>query len=286
MDLDEWEYLPDDGYLGEKKTFWGKPSSDSKTVFNMNYFLCPSPNSMKITEPPGLPGQVVEVPIHLEPTSGIGKAPQDGEPVKDITKVPIESSVMRPVVILERPNVPNTGVMEADEDVVSHVFFKMKENEFVDMKKDSPMSSCRGFMPQIDTSTFQFEDKLGESLESKTTSPRTEAENRDCCDSNKKVTWEESGSGSLNIWKWSFTGIGAICSFGVAAATICILFLGSHQRNKQHQESQKFRFRIHTDGKGMSKQASKLKEAISVVRGVHNPISRAHITLGGFSEAN
>ncbi|KAG6693463.1 hypothetical protein I3842_09G002400 [Carya illinoinensis] len=251
MDLDEWEYLPDDGYLdfhavGEKKTFCGKPNSDSKTVFNMNYFLCPSPNSMKITEPPGLPGQVVTVPINLEPTSGIGKAPQDGEPVKGITKVPIEISVMRPVVILERPNVPNTVVMEADQDVVSHVFFKKKENEFVDMKRDSPMSSSRGFMPQIDTSTFQFEDK-GESLESKT-SPRTEAENRDCCDSNKKVTWEESG-GSLNIWKWSFTGIGAICSFGVTAATICILFFGSHQRNKQHQQSQKLQFRIHSDEK-------------------------------------
>jgi hypothetical protein len=261
MDLDEWEYLPDDAFLdfhedGEKRNFSGKRNSDPKTVFNMNYFICPSPNSGKFIEPPRnsrLPSQVVPLPIDWEPTScSVGKA-RDDDLVKGITKVPIEISVLPSAVISE-----NIKAMEADQDTVSQVFFKkMKENEFVDMKMDSPKSGARGFLSQIETGTFQFEDN-GEALESKT-SPRMKIEKEmvmskkssidmDCDGSKEEITWEET-SGRLNIWKWSLTGIGAICSFGVAAATICIIFFGSHQRNKHHQQNQKLRFQIYADDK-------------------------------------
>ncbi|KAG6637951.1 uncharacterized protein LOC122279884 isoform X1 [Carya illinoinensis] len=299
MDLDEWEYLPDDAFLdfrevGEKNIFWGKRSSDPKTIFNMNYFICPSPNSRKINEPPGnsmMPSQLVTVPIHFESTGGTGKA-QDDELHKDIAKVPIEISVVRSAVIPKKNIAPITGAMEADQDTVSQVFFKMKENEFVDMKMDSPRSGSRGFMAQIDSGSFQFEEK-GEALESKT-SPRMKVENEmamskkntmdmDGDGSQEEVTWEEN-SGRLNIWKWSLTGIGAICSFGVAAATICILFFGNQPGDKQHQKKERLRFQIYTDDKRIKQQvgnqATKLNDALAAVRGV--PMTRAHITCGGY----
>ncbi|XP_075638288.1 uncharacterized protein LOC142610369 [Castanea sativa] len=290
MDLDEWEFLPDDdGFLdfhddGDKKNFLGKRNSDPKTVFNMNYFICPSPTPRKIIEPPrnsGLPSQLVPVPIHLEPPSGKARDDDEQQLVKQITKVPIEISVLPSASITEKIN-----HMEADQDSVSQVFFKMKENEFVDMKMDSPKSGARGFLPQIDT--FQFEDK-GEALEGMSmTSPRMKVEKdmvlgkksiMDCDANIEEVNWDES-NGRLNIWKWSLTGIGAICSFGVAAATICILFFGTQQTNKHNQ---KLRFQIYTDDKRIKQvvhHATKLNEAISAVRGV--PMTRAHITYGGY----
>ena len=56
-------------------------------------------------------------------------------------------------------------------------------------------------------------------------------------------------SGGFNFWKWSLNGVGAICSFGFAAATICVLILGSQQRNNKIQQDQKIRFQIYTDDK-------------------------------------
>ncbi|KAB1221172.1 hypothetical protein CJ030_MR2G012829 [Morella rubra] len=299
MDLDEWEYLPDDGFLdfhevGEKRIYWSKRKSDPKAVFETDYFLCPSPTSRKTIDPPGdsrLPSPLVTVPVpvHWEPMGGgTGKA-QDDEPVMAITKVPLEIGVAGSTAVPENTKAPSTGAMEADQDTVSQVFFKIKENEFVDMKMDSPKSGSRGFIPQSDA--FQFEDK-DEALES-ITSPRMKGEKElvmskksnvdvDCNSDKEEVNWEQN-SGRLNIWKWSLTGVGAICSFGVAAATVCVLYFGSHQRNKQHQQNQKLRFQIYADDKRIKQvvhQASKLNEAISAARGV--PMARAQVTLGGY----
>lgn len=282
MDLEEWEYLLDDGFL-EEEAFSGKHNSDPKTVFKMDYFICPSPKYKKIIEPPGnsrIPNQLLTLPIDWEPTGACGNA-QDDELLKGITKVPVEISVLPTAATAEKNRAPNTGAMEADPDTVSQVFFNMKENEFVDMKMDSPKSGTRGFLPQIDAGMFQFEDKA-EALEGKT-SPRIKTEKEGKVDGKKEeIDWEET-SGRLNIWKWSLTGIGAICSFGVAAATICIIFFGSHQRNKLHPQNQKFRFQIYADDKRIKHvvhQATRLNEAISAGRGVH--MNRANITFGGY----
>ncbi|KAF9661015.1 hypothetical protein SADUNF_Sadunf19G0023900 [Salix dunnii] len=294
MDLEEWELLPHDRFIdynedGEKKTFGASKRSSSpnpKTMFNMNYFMCPS-------SPPkhsrGVPNQLVPVPIELEPTTTIMDVLEDHVISKKdvISMVPIDLSAVVPSVTMPE-------VKEADQDSVSQVFFKkMKENEFVDMKLDSPKSSNikGGFVPpQIDAgSTFNFDDKsdhqgyLGDQVleTTKITSPRiksTENENS----AEEEVNWEENGSG-LNLWKLSLTGIGAICTFGVAAATICIFIFGSHQRNKHQQQNQKLSFQIYTDDKRIKQvvhHATKLNEAISASRGV--PIARAHITYGGY----
>ncbi|CDP14311.1 unnamed protein product [Coffea canephora] len=150
----------------------------------------------------------------------------------------------------------------------------MKETElFADMKLDSPKSNnnsssshtARGIKPQIDAGAFQFEEKA---------------------DTYKaaEVKWEEN-HGGLNVLKWSLTGIGAICSFGVA--TVCILVFGGVRKNKQQQQqqqqNQKLQFHIYTEDKRLKRvvhHATKLNEAISAVRGV--PITRARITVGGY----
>ncbi|KAF2306922.1 hypothetical protein GH714_022536 [Hevea brasiliensis] len=279
MDLEEWEILPHGGFLdyhedGEKKNFAAsKRSSNSKSVFDMNYFVCPSspPRNTRM-----VPNQLVPVPFQLEPTRiTTGKDQEDKSKAIDIR--------VMPSVIMPEVKGPDIASKEADQDPVSQVFFKkMKENEFVDMKMDSPKSpTSKSFVPpQIDAGKFNFEDK-GETLETKISFPRIKNEKEIV--EVEEINWEEN-NGGLNLWKWSLNGIGAICSFGVAAATVCIIIFGSQQRNKQQQQqNQKLRFQIFSDDKRIKQvvhHATKFNEAITTVRGV--PISRAHITYGGY----
>ncbi|CAA6659089.1 unnamed protein product [Spirodela intermedia] len=98
---------------------------------------------------------------------------------------------------------------------------------------------------------------------------------------NGKGSWENFGFG---IWKWKITGAGALCSIGVAAATIFIFILSGPQRQRQQQQqSQKIQFQVYPDEKSIKQvvqQATRLNQAISVVRGV--PVTRAHISFGGY----
>ena len=255
IDLDEWELIPDDGFLGsrddvQKKILYRRWSgSDPKGVFN-DYFKDPlANNSPKVRENPGnratpqrAPTQLVPVPIQLNPKTTRGKTPDDyhvhdddhDEVVKEITKV-----------------IP----VEADQDSVSKVFFKkMKENElFVDMKMDSPKSptatTTRGFIPQIDASAaFNFDEKVESMVEKSMSSPKM-VNMKNTTSSDLELEADINSDDGLNLWKLSLTGIGAICSFGIAAATICILFFGSHQRNKHRQQNQKIAFQIYNDDK-------------------------------------
>lgn len=281
LDLDEWDFLSDDGFLdfsedGQKKVFLGKHYSDSVSVFDPDYFICPSPRSLKSTESPRnsrLPNQLVPVPIpiRLEPRS-----PNDEIAKEIIARNPIEV----PSASVQKTRGSQIGGVEADQDSVSQVFFKMKENEFVDMKMDSPKSGSKGMLPPIDT--MKFDDK-GEAMEIMI-SPQLNIEKGILTHKEDQDSiWEHSKDG-FNLWKWSFTGIGAICSFGVAAATVCILFFGSHQKNKLHH-NHKIRFQIYADDKRINQvmqQANKMNEAISAATGV--PLSRAHITYGGYHD--
>ncbi|CAB4316244.1 unnamed protein product [Prunus armeniaca] len=301
MDLDEWEYLPDDGFLDfheereEKRIFSSKASSDSKSVFNMNYFIIPSPNSRKLIETPPpippqgfinsrVPNQLVPVPIQLELPPSFVKASEEDE------RVPAAR-----ILVDEKTNYKAKALEADDQDTqLSQVYFKKTwENEFADMKMDSPKSpTCRSprFMQHQTTDAAA----AVASIESKITSPRMKIgeKNNNLFDSEDTKKEEEEEDDDLvkngrdhnrnNIWKLSLTGIGAICSFGFAAATICVLFFGTHQRNKQYQQNQN-RYQIYTDDNKRIKQAvehaTKFNEAFSAVRGV--PITRAHVTFGG-----
>ncbi|XP_058204789.1 uncharacterized protein LOC131318818 [Rhododendron vialii] len=288
MDLQEWELLPDDGFLeihddGGKQIFSRKYGGDPRTnIFNTNYFICPSQKS------PNPPHNLPIVPIQLAKTGASTEKALDHDElvIKEvITKVPIDQ---------EEAEAPNDIVginVKSDREPVSQVFFKkMEENEFVDMKMDSPRSSGRGVVvPQIDAAgIFQFEEEEKEieiRRESTQSTNKTKKTNQDS-DSNTPPSHQDKEGGAVNIWKWSLTGIGAICSFGVAAATVCIIIYGTHQKNKQ-QQNQKLRFQIYAEDKRMKEavhQATKLNEAIlisSAVRGV--PLTRgAQIAFGGY----
>lgn len=239
--MDDWEFIPDDGFLeihddGGKQIYsrkYVKDSSNISSVFNMNYFKSPSPNSQKFvesTEVSRVPKQLVPLPINFQQNSP--------EVVKEIT-----------ISVHKAPNIGGGGALEeAEQDLVSQVFFKkMKENEFVDMKMDSPKSGNRGILPQIEAGKFQFEEKDDDQVQAMEATPTIEEED------DQVITWEQSNDiNGVNMWKWGLTGIGAICSFGVAAtATICFIILGSVAKNRQHQHNhnQKLRFQIYADDK-------------------------------------
>ncbi|GMI65080.1 hypothetical protein like AT5G18130 [Hibiscus trionum] len=268
MDIDEWVFLPDNRFLeinqdAEKKQIHG---GGTKLVFLTDYF--------DKEQPP--PKQVVPVSFQSEPR--IFKVPEN-DPGKEITKrVPIDFT-STPAMILERIKEAGIESVEGDREVKTQVSFRKPSynNESVDMtnKMDSPRSTTKGAIPHLDAAgTFSFDDEESDFLQNMS-SPKL----KDSAEK-KAADWEENSGG---IWKWSLTGIGAICSFGVAAATFCIIIFGTQQRQKQHQQNQKLLFQRYTDDKRMKQvvhHTTKLNEAISAVRGV--PITRAHITFGGY----
>ncbi|CAL5185548.1 unnamed protein product [Lathyrus oleraceus] len=204
---------------------WESVSDDG--YFEMEY-LYPSP--------PRKQNQLVPLQIPLE--LKIGNTSKDVL-LKDITK--------------------NQSFVDDQEENVSQVFFKIKENEFVDMKIESPKSS---------------------SSKEIVTSPRMVIE-KDVFGKKEDSSWEEENNSGFSLWKWSLSGVGAICTFGVVAASICVVYFGSQQRKKLQQDK-KIMFQIYADDKRIKQvvqHATKLNEAISAVRGV--PITRAHITVGG-----
>ncbi|XP_009797664.1 uncharacterized protein [Nicotiana sylvestris] len=293
MDLEEWEVLPEDGFLqihddGGNKIFSRKFISDSNRVFH-DYFSCSTPNPCQFVDStvhPRVPKQLIPLSIQLKPR--IQKTHDDNDDDDDevskeviTTQVPFEINIL-PSTISEKIKAP-AAMMETDQ-VLSQVFFKkMKDTESRltrDMKVESPKSSNKTFVPQIDQEyPFPFEEK-SEVIEI----------DKDIVIKKMEMEAEiihEDNRGGLNLLNWSLTGIGAICSFGVAAAaTICISFIGNRQKHKQNQQNQMLRFQIFSDDKRMKqvvRHASKLNEAISATRGV--PISRAQITVGGYYDA-
>ncbi|KAF8403979.1 hypothetical protein HHK36_012089 [Tetracentron sinense] len=246
MDLDEWEFLSDDGFHHHVDS--GKrlsPGSGIKT----RVLETPKKNSSVSSAA----NQLVHVPIQLE---------------QKLRMIHDHELVNPPSVILEKFKAPNLGGVTADQD--AQIFFKnTKENEFVDMKMESPKSSSRGINPQIE--------------EKEETSPRVAIEQEIMDEKNyldskceEQNNWEGGGDhGGLSIWRWRLTGIGALCSIGVTAATVCIFIFGSHQRHKHHQHNQKLLFQINNDDK-------EINQALSAVRGV--PLARTHMTFEAYHD--
>ncbi|KAE8705149.1 Detected protein of unknown function [Hibiscus syriacus] len=251
MDIDDWVFLPDNRFLeinqdSEKKQIHGG-NRVSDLVLLADYFDKNQPFQLE----PRIPNDPKSIPIDFSST---------------------------PSMILEKIKEAGIESVEGDREVKTQISFRKPSynNESVDMtnKMDSPRSTTKGSIPQLDAAgTFDFDDDDGEFLQNMR-SPKF----KDSVEN--KANLEDNSGG---IWKWSLRGIGAICSFGVAAATFCIIIFGTQQRQKQHLLNQKLLFQRYTDEKRMKQvvhQSTKLNEAISAVRGV--PITRAHITFGGF----
>ncbi|XP_073150352.1 uncharacterized protein [Henckelia pumila] len=267
MDIEEWELLPEEGFLGIHDDGGKKINPKGSTVFHMNYFICPSNVVDSVPQQDHAKNQLPPLSVHLlEPR--IPKKPPDQE------------SAVPPGEIIKKITPPPTP---PSSDPVSQVFFKkMKEAEFVDIKVDSPRSgsASRGFIPPIEGSAvFQFEEKGGQSPVSCDIS-EMEIKEEDVKDSKK-----DDGGGS-NIWKWSLTGIGAFCSLGVTVCCIIVFRSSGRMSNKHPLQNQKLQSQTHANNKRIKQgvdHASRLTEAVCAVRGV--PIAKARITFGGHYDA-
>ncbi|XP_010549677.1 PREDICTED: uncharacterized protein LOC104820776 isoform X2 [Tarenaya hassleriana] len=254
MDLGEWELLPrsnfngidhdddDEGGMMIRNTT-RNPNPNPKNLLHTDYFICPSPRQ---TEPnPRSKLHLLQVPISWEPLSSTDDTDLD----KNQKKLTDDVSVVLPVRILQRPDPaflepdPGPGLL-ADPVPSPRVSFKrMKENEFVDMKIDPARVSSP--LPQIDIKPLDSDDTM-----------KIETEGEDSDLPSKKDDWAEdliqrNDGEKLNLWKLGLTGIGAICSFGVAAAaaTICVILSGSDTKNCRNK-NQMLRFQIYSDDKG------------------------------------
>ncbi|CAM0877049.1 unnamed protein product [Alopecurus aequalis] len=89
----------------------------------------------------------------------------------------------------------------------------------------------------------------------------------------------------FSVGKLKVNGVGALCSFGVAAATFCIFLLGGNgkQQNQKKMQSQKIQFQMYADDERIQQaveQASMLNQAMSSVMG--GASTRASISFGGY----
>uniref|UniRef100_A0A1D1YMG3 Vacuolar protein sorting-associated protein 26 n=1 Tax=Anthurium amnicola TaxID=1678845 RepID=A0A1D1YMG3_9ARAE len=260
-DLEEWEFLSDDGFVDLARPDTGKGGAllsrargpgfgVPKGLLDVNYFVCPPPHLLLL--PPGSPGS--ELADDKDPDAGFAGG----------------------IKVAPR-------VMLANQEVISQVFFrKLGESEFADMKMDSPPRSptSRGVKPLAEAiagPVVEYEEKGGVSPHEEEEEEVVESEIE-----GGRGFWESFG---FSIWRWRIKGVGALCSIGVAAAaaTICIFVLSGRQRQKHQQQNQKLQFQIYHDDqsfKQVVQQAARLNHAISVVRGV--PATRAHVSFGGY----
>ncbi|KAK7396154.1 hypothetical protein VNO78_16959 [Psophocarpus tetragonolobus] len=277
----EWVVVPDDGYVDfnegcdERHVFFCERNYDSRSVLDMDYLSSKTFGASRNLHP-RVPKQVFHIPIQLG--SGIRMVPDEGL-VEENTRDHVGATLSPSPTTTEK--IKGGVVLEADHETVSQFLSKIKEIESPKTREiESPKFIDRVLFPQSDIGALKFEDKGSETQEI-VISPRMKIEKEMTIMDCEKV---EDCSGGFNFWKWSLNGVGAICSFGFAAATICVLFIGSQQRNNI-QEDQKIRFQIYTGDKRIKQvvqHATKLNEAISAVSGVGIPLSRARITCGGY----
>ncbi|KAL6638083.1 hypothetical protein ACP70R_025655 [Stipagrostis hirtigluma subsp. patula] len=102
---------------------------------------------------------------------------------------------------------------------------------------------------------------------------------------------QEEGEGikkvGFNVGNLRVNGVGALCSFGVAAATFCIFLLGGnhqHQQQRQRQrQNHKIQHQMYADDERIQQvvqQASRLNQTMSSVMGGASS-TRASISFGG-----
>ncbi|XP_010492812.1 PREDICTED: uncharacterized protein LOC104770138 [Camelina sativa] len=279
MDLEEWELLPRNNYKGlnldldldhDEDHEAKKMMRNTEKSFDNDYYICPIQDPVGKTEllherSSVVPTQLLHIPITWEPLSPVDD--------KDHKKKYPDPDFSEPDPELLTESLPSPRI----------TFKKMKETEFADMKLDSPPARFTSPLPQQNDE--KHSESGGEYYDEIVGSDVKESSD---LSSKKEVVWDEGKN--MNLWKKGLNGIGAICSFGVAAAaaTICVFFLG-HNGSVQgcRNKNQILRFQIYSDdNKRMNevvKHATKLNEAISAMKGL--PVARAQISFGGYYDA-
>ncbi|ESQ49700.1 hypothetical protein EUTSA_v10021350mg [Eutrema salsugineum] len=256
MDMDEWELIPKNSF-----NYLDLDHDDEHHgAMMMDYYLSPSTQDPlhKTESPPRsrvIPTKLLQVPIAWEPVLDHEnkKIPNDPDLDPGSKQTLLTDSVPSPRVS----------------------FKKMKETEFADMKTDpparitSPVSQIDAVKPSDSEGSDDFREKKEVNLEKE----------------NDDVTSDRRGQ-RLNLWKIGLNGIGAICSFGAAAAaaSVCVFFLGHNNIKICKSKNQMLRFQIYSDDNKRMKEAvnhtTKINEAIFAVKGV--PVVRAQISFGGY----
>ncbi|KAF8094609.1 hypothetical protein N665_0359s0049 [Sinapis alba] len=234
MDLEDWELLPKNLYKGldlghdEDHEAAMNIIRNTEKNFDMDYFICPTQDPVGKTEfhrrPSVVPTQLLQVPINWEPVYTVDDTDHKKSPDPEL----LTESVSSPRI----------------------TFKTAKENEFVDMKIDLPARFTSPLPQKDDKHSVSGRVLAGEYYGEM----GTEVEEGGDVRSKKDVDWDEEKNNirgeKLNLWKMGLHGIGAICSFSVAAAaaTFCVFFLG-HNSNIQgcRNKNQTLRFQIYSD---------------------------------------
>ncbi|CAI9101041.1 OLC1v1038267C1 [Oldenlandia corymbosa var. corymbosa] len=301
--LDEWEVLSESGggFLDIHEDDGSNFSTLSDNLFK-NYFRCPSPRTASSPPPPPLPN-------HHQ----LAEAEEEEKKIVVTHDLTITNHHPTDVVEIDDDKDPNfeEELLISSSSPKKQVFFVKKETltEFVDMMKldlESPKSNKQLSRPSSPTQLMghQFESGEQAAPDAQVSSPRKmmmmmiDDQNDDDDDvvveDQDQINQGGTNMNNNNILKWSLSGIGAICSFGVA--TVCIFVLGGLIKNSGHSTArkpyhdqhppphhQKLQFHIYAEDKRLLKhESTKLNEAISAVRDI--PFSRAHITFGGYCD--
>ncbi|XP_020548940.1 uncharacterized protein LOC105159767 [Sesamum indicum] len=226
--LQGWELLPDPDDHGSLQIH---DHGLNTSLLHMDYFICPPQSIHPHQPPPPIPN------LQL----------QDHHPL--ITKTPL------PIINITPPDASpkiNKSFTTTQADQQHH---KFNETGFM-MRLDSNTTWVIMPQPQIDGAALLHSQENQDPCKADSKTPVIKK-------NNTKLPFELEGG--FNIWKWSFNGLGAICSFGVAAATFCLIIFSTHRNKKHPHRNQSLQFQIYNTNKQRMKQvihqASKLNEA-------------------------
>ncbi|EHA8586263.1 hypothetical protein COCNU_scaffold000148G000030 [Cocos nucifera] len=205
MDLEDWEFLSGNGFHSSGQELCFNPTG----FFDVNYFTSPSPAMQEGPILRSIGRHQVLAAIDADPI--VEKNPDD-VPVKEI---------------VEDCSVPPVPVAEGD------VIFEIVFEELNENKSNTGVI----MMPQLGEGLIQFaennEPYMAEHLEQEipkhATFSELEIENEDFHGLEIKGKACQDGSS----FRWRMTGLRALCSIGMAAATFLMLVLAGNHQQKQ-----------------------------------------------------
>ncbi|KAL6639507.1 hypothetical protein ACP70R_023237 [Stipagrostis hirtigluma subsp. patula] len=166
---------------------------------------------------------------------------------------------------------------------------------------DEPADDCKdiGVVPATETKSVPsvLSDMMLADEEEEDMKPFQSSDPKEAADDDKSAEEEEEdvikkdkdGEARpecvvFSVGKLKVNGIGALCSFGVAAATVCIFLIGGKMQHQHRQQQQKIQLQFYGDDKRIQQvvqQTSRLNQAMSSVMGA-GASTRANISFGGF----
>ncbi|KAL5210294.1 hypothetical protein ABZP36_005917 [Zizania latifolia] len=187
-------------------------------------------------------------------------------------------------ILDEETKKPTLSIQPSEDACVDDPTIKFKDIDVVKIKSDQ-----EEFMPKV-TEIFDAEEE--EMIKSPVGAKEVDEKELmvavapdQCVEDEEGVEKDRTGPeyNGFSVGKLRVNGVGALCSFGVAAATFCIFLLGGRQQQLlQKRQNQKNQFQMYADNERIQQvvqQASRLNQAVSTVMG--GASTRASISFGG-----